>query len=50
MNRPTEQTVLVVDDDLDFLEQQRIRLEGAGYKVVTAESQKLAEEILRKLK
>lgn len=39
-------TVLVVDDEPDFLDQQRIRLESAGYKVITAESQEQAEKLL----
>jgi two-component system response regulator GlrR len=36
-------TILVVDDDPDFLTQQRVQLEAAGYAVETAESQKDAE-------
>ena len=28
--------ILIVDDDFDFLEINRIILEGAGYRVVTA--------------
>jgi CheY-like chemotaxis protein len=31
-------TVLLVDDDIDFLTQQRLQLQSAGYNVVTAES------------
>jgi CheY-like chemotaxis protein len=40
-------TVLVVDDDVDFLEQQKIMLETAGYRVVTAESPPQALELCR---
>jgi CheY-like chemotaxis protein len=40
-------TVLLVDDDLDFLAQHRIYLETLGYDVVTAESQRQAEEFLK---
>jgi CheY-like chemotaxis protein len=40
-------TVLLVDDDIDFLNQTKIRLESAGYKVKSAESQKEAEELLQ---
>jgi len=40
-------TILVVDDDADILEQSRLNLEAAGYHVVTADSQKEAEEILK---
>jgi CheY-like chemotaxis protein len=32
------QRVLLVDDDVDFLEVNRIALEGAGFAVVTAEN------------
>ena len=41
-------TVLLVDDDLDFLAQHKLHLEEAGYKVLTAESQRQAEETLKK--
>ena len=33
-------TVLLVDDDVDFLEQHKFGLESIGFKVVTGESQK----------
>ena len=39
-------TVLVVDDDIDFLTQLEINLKDAGFNVVTAEGQKQAEEYL----
>lgn len=39
-------TILMVDDDLDFLAQTRLHLENAGYSVITAESVRAAEEIL----
>lgn len=39
-------TILVVDDDVDFLTQQRLQLEAAGYKVLTAEGQNKANAIL----
>ena len=39
-------TVLIVDDDVDFLEQTRLLLEEAGYRVVAADSQAGAEELL----
>jgi CheY-like chemotaxis protein len=38
--------VLLADDDEDFLYQQRIQLEDAGFKVLTAQGQKAAEKIL----
>jgi CheY-like chemotaxis protein len=39
-------TVLLVDDDSDFLFQQKVQLEAAGFQVLTAAGQKQAEEIL----
>lgn len=42
----TEKTVLVVDDDRDFLTQTQVQLEAAGYQVVAAESLKQADEAL----
>jgi len=38
--------VLVVDDDPDFLAQQELQLSAEGFKVVTAEGQAQAEELL----
>ncbi len=36
--------VLIVDDDIDLLLQLKAQLEGAGYEVVSAESEKEAKE------
>jgi two-component system, OmpR family, response regulator len=36
----------VADDDADYLFQMRVMLENAGYEVITADSQRLAEEII----
>lgn len=47
---PQDRTILVVDDDVDFLEQQKVQLEAAGFKVVTAVSQRQAEEMLQTLR
>jgi len=44
--KQTPKTVLIVDDDNDFLIQMRIQLQNAGYEVLTAEGQKEAEELL----
>ena len=38
--------VLLVDDDEDFLFQQRVQLQDAGFEVVTAQGQGQAERIL----
>ena len=43
-------TILVADDDYDYLFQVRFMLENWGYQVVTAESQREAENIIRQLK
>jgi two-component system response regulator VicR len=42
--------ILVVDDDYDYLFQLKFQLEHWGCKVVTAESQKEAEELLENMK
>jgi DNA-binding response OmpR family regulator len=42
-NKPT---VLLVDDDEDFLIQQKLQLEAAGFRVVSAPGQTKAEELL----
>lgn len=41
-----ERTILIVDDDIDFLEQQKLQLEAAGYEVLTAEGRHDAEKLL----
>ena len=43
----TERVVLLVDDDPDFLEQHRLLLERAGYKVQAATSEEEATELLK---
>ncbi len=45
---PAKPTILIVDDDIDYLFQTRVKLEQAGYQTLTAESQKEAEEIIQK--
>ena len=45
-----QRTVLVVDDDIDFVAQMSLQLAEAGFAVVTAEGQKQAEEILKDTK
>jgi CheY-like chemotaxis protein len=39
-------TVLLVDDDPDFLLQQKMQLEAAGFEVLAAEGEAQAEKIL----
>jgi CheY-like chemotaxis protein len=43
-------TILIVDDDMDYLMQTRIKIEKFGYKTITADSQREAELILDKIK
>jgi CheY-like chemotaxis protein len=43
-------TILIADDDPDYLFQTVFSLEKSGYKTVKAESQAEAEAILKKLK
>ena len=45
-----DKKILLVDDDPDFLFQVKIQLEKFGFIVITAETQKIAEEIITKLK
>lgn len=42
--------IFVVDDDMDYLVQTNAKLESMDYEVVTAESQKEAEEKLQEFK
>ena len=42
----TKRTVILIDDDQDFLFQHKIALEQAGYRVLTADNRKAAEELL----
>jgi len=44
------QTILVVDDDRDFLDTLGMRLTGSGYKVLTAVDGNQGMEIARKIK
>ena len=41
-----KKTILLVDDDVDFLAQQQVMLEAAGYRVVTAGGAREAEKFL----
>ncbi len=41
-------TVLLVDDDPDFLEQHRVLLESMGFQVVCASGRKEGEDLLEK--
>ncbi|PKP39290.1 MAG: response regulator [Bacteroidetes bacterium HGW-Bacteroidetes-15] len=45
-----QKTILLVDDDMDYLFQMKFQLERFGFKVVSAESQKEAEELIKTIK
>ena len=44
---PVDKKILLVDDDLDLLEQNKILLESKGFKVVTAEGSKKGWEVFK---
>ena len=48
--KPSNYTILLVDDDMDYIFQTRIKLEKYGFKVITAESQHEAEQIITKIR
>ena len=50
MKDNTKKTILLVDDDIDFLMQTESILKKAGFKTVTANSQAEAEETLKQVK
>lgn len=47
---PQNYTILIVDDDQDYLFQLQMKVEKFGYKTVTAEGQREAEELISKMK
>jgi DNA-binding NtrC family response regulator len=47
---PGNLTILIVDDDMDYLFQTKLKLEQMGFKTITADSQREAELILEKTK
>ena len=48
--KPGNYTILIVDDDQDYLFQLQTKLTTLGYKTLTADGQKEAEEIVEKTK
>jgi len=42
--------ILVVDDDMDYLFQMKLQLQNMGYEVITAESQKEGEQVIKSTK
>ena len=47
---PGKINILLVDDDMDYLFQTKLKLEQMGFKTITADSQREAELILEKTK
>ena len=45
-----KKTILIVDDDIDYLFQMKLKIESFGFNVVTVEGQAEAEKILESLK
>jgi DNA-binding NtrC family response regulator len=43
-------TILIVDDDIDYLSQMELQVKRLGYDVVTADTQKEGEELIGKRK
>lgn len=41
-----KKTILIVDDDIDYLAQLEMQVRGLGYDVITAESQKEGEKVV----
>jgi CheY-like chemotaxis protein len=46
--KPGNTLILIVDDDQDYLFQLQTKVESFGYKTITAEGQKEAEELLER--
>ncbi|MDY0082712.1 MAG: response regulator [Ignavibacteriaceae bacterium] len=46
----TRKKILLVDDDLDLLEQNKLLIESKGYEVITAVSGKEGFEVFKKIK
>lgn len=45
-----KKTILIVDDDMDYLFQLKMKVENFGFDTITAESQKEAESIIETTK
>jgi len=48
--KESKKTVLIVDDDPDYLSQMEIMVKKLGYEVITADTQKAGEEMIVKHK
>jgi len=45
-----KKTILIVDDDMDYLFQMKLRVEQFGFETITADSQKEAEMIIETIR
>jgi DNA-binding response OmpR family regulator len=45
-----KKTVLIVDDDMDYLFQMKLKVEQFGFETITADGQKEAEKIIETTK
>lgn len=45
-----QKSILLVDDDMDYLFQMKFQLERFGFKVIAAESQREAEDLIETIK
>ena len=45
-----KKTILIVDDDMDYLYQLKLKIEGFGFEVVTADSQHEGEQLIETFK
>ncbi len=50
MLKKDKKTILIVDDDQDFLFQMKVGIKDMGFEVVTADTQKEAEDIIQRMK
>jgi len=48
--KENKKTVLIVDDDIDYLSQMEIQVKKLGFEVITADTQKAGEEMIDKHK
>lgn len=48
--KENKKTVLIVDDDADYLTQMEIQVKRLGFNVITADSQKAGEDIINREK
>ncbi len=50
MLKKEKKTILIVDDDVDYLFQLKLTVKEMGFEVVTADTQKEAESIIEKMR